>query len=81
MYIDLGPTLANANVGVASTIVDNISVTFAVLTMMPDMSSGQWLLATLTASIGGSMLSIGSAAGIALMGQARGQPVFMYIYG
>ena len=32
----------------------------------------QWLLVTLTAGVGGSLLSIGSAAGVALMGQARG---------
>jgi Na+/H+ antiporter NhaD/arsenite permease-like protein len=45
---------------------------FAVLTMDPPMSKGQWLLLTLTAGVGGSLLSIGSAAGVALMGQARG---------
>jgi len=45
---------------------------FAVLTMLPDMSQGQWLLVTLTAGVGGSLLSIGSAAGVALMGSARG---------
>ena len=59
-------------VGVASAIVDNIPVMFAVLSIEPDMSSGQWLLVTLTAGVGGSLLSIGSAAGVALMGQARG---------
>ena len=37
----------------------------------------QWLLVTLTAGVGGSLLSIGSAAGIALMGQARGHYTFM----
>ena len=56
--------------------MDNIPVMFAVLTMMPDMSMGQWLLVTLTAGVGGSMLSIGSAAGVALMGQARGKYTF-----
>ena len=40
--------------------------------MHPEMSHGQWLLVTLTAGVGGSMLSIGSAAGVALMGQAKG---------
>jgi Na+/H+ antiporter NhaD/arsenite permease-like protein len=30
------------------------------------------LLVTLTAGVGGSLLSIGSAAGVALMGTARG---------
>jgi len=72
MYGDLGPTTANVIVGVLSAIVDNIPVMFAVLTMQPDMSHGQWLLVTLTAGVGGSLLSVGSAAGVALMGQARG---------
>ncbi len=76
MYTDLGPTLANSMVGVLSAIVDNIPVMFAVLTMNPEMSQGQWLLVTLTAGVGGSLLSIGSAAGVALMGQARGAYTF-----
>lgn len=76
MYLDWGPTAANIMVGVLSAIVDNIPVMFAVLTMMPEMSHGQWLLVTLTAGTGGSMLSIGSAAGVALMGQARGKYTF-----
>ncbi len=72
MYTDLGPTYANSMVGVLSAIVDNIPVMFAVLTMDPLMSHGQWLLVTLTAGVGGSLLSIGSAAGVGLMGTARG---------
>ena len=52
--------------------IDNVPVMFAVLQMGPEMSHGQWLLVTLTAGVGGSLLSIGSAAGVALMGQARG---------
>ncbi|MET0048089.1 MAG: sodium:proton antiporter NhaD [Sedimenticola sp.] len=76
MYTGWGATNANIAVGVLSAIVDNIPVMFAVLTMNPDMSTGQWLLVTLTAGVGGSMLSIGSAAGVALMGQARGKYTF-----
>ena len=76
MYGQWGATLANTMVGILSAIVDNIPVMFAVLTMNPDMSQGQWLLVTLTAGVGGSMLSIGSAAGVALMGQARGKYTF-----
>lgn len=72
LYGGLGPTTANILVGIASAIVDNIPVMFAVLEMYPDMSHGQWLLVTLTAGVGGSLLSIGSAAGVAVMGQARG---------
>lgn len=76
LYVDIGPTFANITVGVLSAIVDNIPVMFAVLSMNPDMELGQWLLVTLTAGVGGSMLSIGSAAGVALMGQSRGQYTF-----
>ncbi len=76
MYMDLGATNANVMVGLLSAIVDNIPVMFAVLTMNPDMAEGQWLLVTLTAGVGGSLLSIGSAAGVALMGQARGYYTF-----
>ncbi len=75
-YESLGPTWANVLVGLASAIVDNIPVMFAVLSIAPDMSHGQWLLVTLTAGVGGSLLSIGSAAGVALMGQARGVYTF-----
>jgi len=76
IYGEWGATNANIAIGIISAIVDNIPVMFAVLTMMPDMSVGQWLLVTLTAGVGGSLLSIGSAAGVALMGQARGTYTF-----
>lgn len=72
MYGDLGATTANILVGILSAIIDNIPVMFAVLSMNPEMSETQWLLVTLTAGTGGSLLSIGSAAGVALMGQAKG---------
>ena len=76
IYGELGPTTANILVGLLSAIVDNIPVMFAVLSMQPEMSQLQWLLVTLTAGVGGSLLAIGSAAGVALMGQARGQYTF-----
>lgn len=76
IYGEWGATNANIAVGLLSAVVDNIPVMFAVLTMQPDMSIGQWLLVTMTAGVGGSLLSIGSAAGVALMGQARGVYTF-----
>lgn len=76
IYGELGATTANVLVGIMSAIVDNIPVMFAVLTMNPAMPEVQWLLVTLTAGVGGSLLSIGSAAGVALMGQARGHYTF-----
>ena len=76
-YEALGPSRANVLLGVVSAVIDNIPVMFAVLTVQPEMSQGQWLLVTLTAGVGGSLLSIGSAAGVALMGQARGSYTFL----
>jgi NhaD family Na+/H+ antiporter len=78
LYNNLGAVTTNIILGVVSAVIDNIPVMFAVISMNPDMSSGNWLLITLTAGVGGSMLSIGSAAGVALMGQARGYYTFMW---
>ena len=55
-----------------SAFIDNGTIMYAVLTMEPHISEGQWLLVTLTAGVGGSLLAIGSAAGVALLGQTRG---------
>lgn len=76
LYGHWDATWANIALGLMSAVIDNIPVMFAVLTMAPEMSSGHWLLITLTAGVGGSVLSIGSAAGVALMGQARGNYTF-----
>lgn len=76
MYGTWGATAANSVVGAVSAIVDNIPVMFAVLSMGPDMPHFQWLLLTLACGVGGSLLSVGSAAGVALMGTARRQYTF-----
>ena len=77
LYTQWDATWANVALGLISAVIDNIPVMFAVLTMQPEMSHGHWLLITLTAGVGGSLLSIGSAAGVALMGQARGYYTFV----
>jgi Na+/H+ antiporter NhaD/arsenite permease-like protein len=76
LYVHLGATAANVLVGLLSALVDNVPVMFAVLQMSPTMAQSEWLLVTLTTGVGGSLLSIGSAAGVALMGQARGVYTF-----
>jgi Na+/H+ antiporter NhaD/arsenite permease-like protein len=76
MYDGLGATTANILVGLISAVVDNIPVMFAVLNMGVDMDLYQWLLVTLTAGVGGSLLSVGSAAGVALMGQSKNKYTF-----
>ncbi|GAB6066913.1 sodium:proton antiporter NhaD [Methylothermus subterraneus] len=70
-YQGMGPTVANILVGFLSAVVDNVPVMLAVLHMEPKMDVYQWQLVTLTAGVGGSMLAVGSAAGVALLGQAR----------
>jgi len=76
IFGEWGATNANIAIGIISAVIDNIPVMFAVLSMMPEMSVGQWMLVTMTAGVGGSLLSIGSAAGVALMGQAHGSYTF-----
>ncbi len=76
MYDGYGATITNIVMGFASAIIDNIPVMFAILSMNPDLDQFQWLLVTLTCGVGGTMLSIGSAAGVALMGVARGKYTF-----
>ena len=77
MYVQWGPDVANLLVGLYSAAVENVPTMFAVLAMQPEMALGDWLTATLTIGIGGSLLSIGSAAGIVLMGQSRGHYSFL----
>lgn len=77
MYGSLGSTNANILVGALSAVIDNIPMMFAILEMNPAMNLSQWLLVTLTVGVGGSLLSVGSAAGVALMGQSKGIYTFM----
>ena len=77
MYQQWDATWANIALGIISAVVDNIPIMFAVIKMDPGMDLSQWLLITLTAGVGGSLLSIGSAAGVAVMGQARGSYTFL----
>lgn len=77
LYTDLDPTTANILVGLVSAFIDNGTIMYAVLTMQPDISQGQWLLVTLTAGVGGSLLAIGSAAGVGLLGQTKGAYSFL----
>ena len=77
LYGQLGATFANTSMGLLSAVVDNIPIMYAVLQMNPPMEPAQWLLITLTAGVGGSLLSVGSAAGVALMGASGGCYTFM----
>ena len=77
LYTDLDPTIAHVLVGILSAFIDNGTIMYAVLTMAPHISEGQWLLVTLTAGVGGSLLAIGSAAGLGLLGLTKGSYSFV----
>ncbi|WP_169999834.1 sodium:proton antiporter NhaD [Campylobacter sp. RM9328] len=72
LYDVFGLSAINIAVGFVSAIVDNVPVMSAVLKSNPSMGLDQWLLVTLTAGIGGSMISFGSAAGVGVMGKLKG---------
>jgi Na+/H+ antiporter NhaD/arsenite permease-like protein len=72
----LGPTVSNIGVGFLSAIVDNVPVMSAVLKASPEMGLDQWMLVTLTAGVGGSLISFGSAAGVGVMGKLPGVYTF-----
>lgn len=72
IYDKIGPTFGNIGVGIISAIIDNVPVMSAILKANPSMGLDQWLLVTLTAGIGGSLISFGSAAGVGVMGRLKG---------
>lgn len=72
----LGPTMANIGVGFLSAIVDNVPVMSAILKANPTMGVDQWMLVTMTAGVGGSLISFGSAAGVGVMGKMHGVYTF-----
>ncbi|MEA3491515.1 MAG: sodium:proton antiporter NhaD [Campylobacterota bacterium] len=72
IYNELDPFWVNILIGILSAVVDNIPLMFAVLKADPVMDTNQWMLITLTAGIGGSLISFGSAAGVGVMGRLRG---------
>ena len=67
-----GPTMSTIAVGFLSAIIDNVPVMSAILKANPEMGVDQWMLVTMTAGIGGSLISFGSAAGVGVMGKMHG---------
>jgi len=76
LFGQISPTLANIMIGLSSAFIDNGTLMFAVLHMHPDIPPGQWLLLTLTLGVGGSLLAIGSAPGVGMLGHIKGYYTF-----
>ncbi len=77
LYGGYGATTANILVGPLSAVLDNVPLVYGILEAHPQMVQSQWLLLALAAGTGGSMLAIGSSAGIALMGLAGKDYTFL----
>jgi Na+/H+ antiporter NhaD/arsenite permease-like protein len=64
---------------VLSAIVDNIPLTAAAITILKTNDPAIWSLLALAVGTGGSILVIGSAAGVVAMGRVKGLTFFRYI--
>ncbi len=69
----------NAALGVLSAILDNIPLTAAAIGMLATTDPAIWSLLALTVGTGGSMLAIGSAAGVVAMGRVEGLTFSRYM--
>lgn len=67
IYQLLPVKVANFAMGVFSAFVDNVPLTAALLKSGVEMSKAEWLSLTYSVGVGGSLLAIGSAAGIVAM--------------
>lgn len=67
LYQLMPPIAANYLMGVLSAGIDNVPLTAAVLKSGIEMSTREWMQLTYAVGVGGSLLVIGSAAGIVMM--------------
>lgn len=72
LYSYLPPVLANYVLGMTSALVDNVPLTAALLKANIQMDLPSWLGLTYAVGVGGSLLVIGSAAGIVAMSKVSG---------
>ena len=70
---------ANFSMGLISSLVDNVPLTAAVLKSNIEMSPQSWLSLTYGVGVGGSLLVIGSAAGIVAMSKIPAMNFFSYM--
>ena len=77
---ELMPTwLANYVMGLLSSLIDNVPLTAALLKSDVVMSPAEWLGLTYAVGVGGSLLIIGSAAGIVAMSKVKGLTFLVYL--
>ncbi|TPE46645.1 sodium:proton antiporter [Maribrevibacterium harenarium] len=72
IYEVLPPIVANYLMGILSAAIDNVPLTAALLKAGITMTEVEWLGLTYAVGVGGSLLVIGSAAGIVAMSKVDG---------
>lgn len=79
IYEVMPPIHANFIMGLLSSLVDNVPLTAALLKADPAMSEASWLSLTYAVGVGGSLLVIGSAAGIVAMSKVAEVTFISYL--
>ena len=79
LYHQFAPTVANFLIGALSAMIDNVPLTAAVLKSDLDMPLTDWLGFTYAVGVGGSLLAIGSAAGVLMMSKIEGLGFISYL--
>ncbi len=78
-YQLIAPEYSNYVAGVISALLDNVPLTAALLKANPSLSDVNWLGLTYAVGVGGSLLIIGSAAGIIVMSKLEGMTFMRYL--
>ena len=71
LYSQHNPDYSNFITGMFSALLDNVPMTAALLKADPSLSTAQWLGLTYAVGVGGSLLVIGSAAGVVVMSRIK----------
>ncbi len=79
IYDQVPAVLANYLMGVLSAAIDNVPLTAALLKSGLQMGVAEWMVLTYAVGVGGSLLVIGSAAGIVAMSKVPGLTFGSYL--
>ncbi|RGP52596.1 MULTISPECIES: sodium:proton antiporter NhaD [Pseudomonas] len=79
LYDLMPPMAANFLMGMLSALIDNVPLTAALLKADLHMNVAEWMGLTYAVGVGGSLLIIGSAAGIVAMSKMPGLTFMTYL--
>jgi len=71
--------VGNVAMGMISSVLDNIPLTAIVITILETANTDLWILLAIAVGTGGSLLSVGSAAGVVAMGMNKDLTFMEYV--